>query len=148
MTTSRVSILLPLTCAALLSSGHGLTRRDSTPDEAAKAAASDLAAVNAAARAAYRAARERVLARSGPVVLFDGEDVVEVIRTLRPDVQVKGTDYTPETIPEAGEVRSYGGRLAVAGDPKAHSTTRLLEELRRGGGESPGSGGDGSGGRG
>lgn len=65
------------------------------------------------------------------VVLFDSRDVVPVIRALRPDVQVKGTDYTPETIPEASEVRSYGGRVAVAGDPKDHSTTALLEALGR-----------------
>jgi len=63
------------------------------------------------------------------VVLFDSKDVVPVIRSLRPDVQVKGTDYTPETIPEADEVRRYGGRVAVAGDPKDHSTTDLLARL-------------------
>jgi D-glycero-beta-D-manno-heptose 1-phosphate adenylyltransferase len=65
------------------------------------------------------------------VVVFDASDVVPVIRALRPDVQVKGTDYTPETIPEASEVARYGGRVAVAGDPKDHSTTRLVEELAR-----------------
>jgi rfaE bifunctional protein nucleotidyltransferase chain/domain len=63
------------------------------------------------------------------VVVFDSRDVVPVIRALRPDVQVKGTDYTPETIPEAAEVRAYGGRVAVAGDPKDHSTTELLSRL-------------------
>lgn len=65
------------------------------------------------------------------VVLFDARDVIGVIRALRPDVQVKGTDYTPETIPEAAEVQAYGGRVAVAGDPKDHSTTATLEALRR-----------------
>jgi len=63
------------------------------------------------------------------VVLFESRDVVPVIRALRPDVQVKGTDYTPETIPEADEVRRYGGRVAVAGDPKDHSTSDLLARL-------------------
>ncbi len=63
------------------------------------------------------------------VVLFDSRDVVPVIRALRPDVQVKGTDYTPETIPEAAEVRAHGGRVAVAGDAKRHSTTDLLGRL-------------------
>lgn len=63
------------------------------------------------------------------VVLFDSKDVVPVIRALRPDVQVKGTDYTPDTIPEAAEVRAYGGRVAVAGDPKDHSTTELIAKL-------------------
>jgi D-glycero-beta-D-manno-heptose 1-phosphate adenylyltransferase len=63
------------------------------------------------------------------VVLFRSRDVVPVIRALRPDVHVKGTDYTPETVPEAAEVRAYGGRVAVAGDPKRHSTTELVEKL-------------------
>jgi rfaE bifunctional protein nucleotidyltransferase chain/domain len=65
------------------------------------------------------------------VVLFDDADVVPIIRALRPDVQVKGTDYTPDTIPEAAEVRAYGGRVAVAGDPKDHSTTSILQALRK-----------------
>jgi len=65
------------------------------------------------------------------VVVFDTKDVVPVIRALRPDVHVKGTDYTPETIPEAAEVRAYGGRVAVAGDPKGHSTTELIGKLER-----------------
>ena len=63
------------------------------------------------------------------VVVFESADVVPVIRALRPDVQVKGTDYTPDAIPEADEVRAYGGRLAVAGDPKRHSTTDILTRL-------------------
>ncbi len=66
------------------------------------------------------------------VVLFDARDVVPVIRALRPDVHVKGTDYTPETIPEAAEVRAYGGRVAVAGDPKDHSTSDLIDRLAKG----------------
>jgi rfaE bifunctional protein nucleotidyltransferase chain/domain len=65
------------------------------------------------------------------VVLFSTRDVVPVIRALRPDVQVKGTDYTPDTVPEAAEVRSYGGRVAVAGDPKHHSTSELIDKLGR-----------------
>jgi len=65
------------------------------------------------------------------VVVFDSKDVVPIIRALEPDVQVKGTDYTPETIPEAKEVQRYGGRAAVAGDPKDHSTTAMLEALAK-----------------
>jgi rfaE bifunctional protein nucleotidyltransferase chain/domain len=80
---------------------------------------------------AERAEIVAALACVDHVVLFDAKDVVPVIRLLRPDVQVKGTDYTPETIPEASEVQSYGGRVAVAGDPKDHSTTATLEALRR-----------------
>ena len=79
---------------------------------------------------AERAEIVAALACVDHVVVFDTRDVVPVIRLLRPDVQVKGTDYTPDTIPEAAEVRSYGGRVAVAGDPKDHSTTALLEKLK------------------
>ncbi len=63
------------------------------------------------------------------VVLFEQDDVIEVIRALEPDVHVKGTDYTPETIPERAAVLAYGGQVAVAGDPKDHSTSDLLDRL-------------------
>lgn len=65
------------------------------------------------------------------VVIFDERDVRRVIRALKPDVHVKGTDYTPETIPERDEVLAYGGRVAVAGDPKNHSSTELEQRLKR-----------------
>lgn len=63
------------------------------------------------------------------VLVFDEPDVRGVIRALRPEVHVKGTDYTPEGIPERDEVQAYGGRVAVAGDPKDHSTTALAARL-------------------
>lgn len=66
------------------------------------------------------------------VLLFDEPDVRGVIRAVRPDVHVKGTDYTPEGIPERAEVEAYGGRVAIAGDPKDHSTTALAARLRGG----------------
>ena len=65
------------------------------------------------------------------VLVFDDPTVVAVIRALKPDVHVKGTDYTPETVPERAEVEAYGGRVAVAGDPKDHSTTDLVRRLGR-----------------
>jgi rfaE bifunctional protein nucleotidyltransferase chain/domain len=80
---------------------------------------------------AERAEIVAALACVDHVVLFGSRDVVPVIRALRPDVHVKGTDYTPETIPEADEVRAYGGRVAVAGDPKDHSTSELIAKLGR-----------------
>lgn len=80
---------------------------------------------------AERAEIVQALACVDHVVLFDSKDVVPVIRALQPDVHVKGTDYTPETIPEAAEVRAYGGRVAVAGDPKNHSTSDLIDRLAR-----------------
>jgi rfaE bifunctional protein nucleotidyltransferase chain/domain len=79
--------------------------------------------------AAERAEIVAGLACVDHVLVFDTRDVVPVIRALRPDVHVKGTDYTPETIPEAAEVRAYGGRVAVAGDPKGHSTTDTIGKL-------------------
>jgi rfaE bifunctional protein nucleotidyltransferase chain/domain len=66
------------------------------------------------------------------VVAFSELDVRRVIRTLRPDVHVKGTDYTPETVPERDEVLAYGGKVAVAGDSKDHSTTEIVDTLSKG----------------
>jgi rfaE bifunctional protein nucleotidyltransferase chain/domain len=80
---------------------------------------------------AERAELVAALACTDYVLVFDEPDVRAVIRALRPDVQVKGTDYTPETIPERAEVESYGGRVAVAGDPKDHSTTEIARRLKR-----------------
>ena len=65
------------------------------------------------------------------VVLFESRDVIPVIQALKPDVHVKGTDYTTETVPERAEVLAYGGRVAIAGDPKDHSTTELLGQLNK-----------------
>lgn len=78
---------------------------------------------------AERAEIVAALACVDHVVLFDSKDVVPVIRALRPDVHVKGTDYTPETIPERAEVERHGGRTAVAGDAKRHSTSEILARL-------------------
>jgi bifunctional ADP-heptose synthase (sugar kinase/adenylyltransferase) len=52
--------------------------------------------------------------------------------TLRPDVHCKGTDYTVETVPERDIVRRYGGRTAIVGDAKDHSTRDLLAQIREG----------------
>jgi D-glycero-beta-D-manno-heptose 1-phosphate adenylyltransferase len=76
-----------------------------------------------------RAELVAALACTDLVLVFDEPDVRAVIRALRPDIQVKGTDYTAQTIPERDEVLAYGGRVAVAGDPKDHSTTELLGRL-------------------
>jgi rfaE bifunctional protein nucleotidyltransferase chain/domain len=65
------------------------------------------------------------------VVLFNEDDVSALLRALRPDVHCKGTDYTPETVPERDVVKSYGGRIAIVGDPKGHDTRVLLEKVRR-----------------
>jgi rfaE bifunctional protein nucleotidyltransferase chain/domain len=64
------------------------------------------------------------------VVVFDEADARAVLRALRPHVHAKGTDYTPDSIPEKAEVEAWGGRVAVTGDPKAHSTSALVERLK------------------
>ncbi len=66
------------------------------------------------------------------VVIFDDPSVDRLLEFLRPDVHAKGTDYAPETVPERETVRSYGGRIAIVGDPKDHSTAVLIERLRQG----------------
>ena len=64
------------------------------------------------------------------VVVFHEDDVGRLLLTLRPDVHCKGTDYTPESVPERDVVRSYGGRVAIVGDPKDHDTRDLLARIR------------------
>ena len=60
-----------------------------------------------------------------------GEPTAErLLEALRPDVHVKGTDWTPETVPERHVVRAYGGRVEIAGDPKDHASSSLIERLR------------------
>ena len=63
------------------------------------------------------------------VVIFDDPTVDRLLHLLKPDVHCKGTDYTVETVPERETVRSYGGRVAIVGDPKDHSTRALLAKL-------------------
>jgi rfaE bifunctional protein nucleotidyltransferase chain/domain len=63
------------------------------------------------------------------VVIFDEDTVGPLLTALRPDVHCKGTDYTVETVPERAIVESYGGRTAICGDPKDHSTRDLLKRL-------------------
>jgi D-glycero-beta-D-manno-heptose 1-phosphate adenylyltransferase len=64
------------------------------------------------------------------VVVFEEDDVRALLLALRPDVHCKGTDYTEDTVPERDVVRSYGGRVAIVGDPKDHDTTALLARIR------------------
>jgi len=64
------------------------------------------------------------------VVVFEDDDVSRLLLTLKPDVHCKGTDYTPETVPERDVVRSYGGRVAIVGDPKSHDTRTILARIR------------------
>jgi rfaE bifunctional protein nucleotidyltransferase chain/domain len=72
------------------------------------------------------------------VVLFSDPDVNRLLRLLKPDVHCKGTDYTPETVPERETVLAYGGRIAIVGDPKDHSTRDLLARIKSSGTGTPG----------
>jgi rfaE bifunctional protein nucleotidyltransferase chain/domain len=67
------------------------------------------------------------------VVIFADRTVDRLLTMLTPDVHCKGTDYTVETVPERETVRAYGGRVAIVGDPKDHSTRELLARLSGGG---------------
>jgi rfaE bifunctional protein nucleotidyltransferase chain/domain len=63
------------------------------------------------------------------VVVFGDRTVEHLLRLLHPDVHCKGTDYTVDTVPERDVVREYGGRIAIVGDPKDHSTRDLLTRI-------------------
>jgi len=64
------------------------------------------------------------------VVLFGDRSVDRLLQAIKPDVHCKGTDYTVDTVPERDTVNAYGGRIAIVGDPKDHSTRDLVAKLR------------------
>jgi rfaE bifunctional protein nucleotidyltransferase chain/domain len=78
-----------------------------------------------------RATLVAALAAVDYVVIFDELDVKPLLREIHPDVHAKGTDYTPETVPERDLARLLGIRVAIVGDPKDHSTRDFLARLRR-----------------
>ena len=63
------------------------------------------------------------------VTIFDEPTVEQLLLALKPDVHAKGTDYTTDTVPEREVVRSYGGHVAIVGDPKDHSTSEIISRL-------------------
>ena len=63
------------------------------------------------------------------VTIFPEPTVEALLRAIRPDFHAKGTDYTEETVPERDVVRSYGGRVAIVGDPKDHSSTEMIKRV-------------------
>lgn len=64
------------------------------------------------------------------VTIFPEPTVTELLLAMKPDVHAKGTDYTAETVPERDVVRSYGGSVAIVGDPKNHSTSEIIARLK------------------
>ncbi len=65
------------------------------------------------------------------VTIFHEDSPVRLLELLKPDVHCKGTDYTADTVPERDAVLEYGGKVVIVGDPKDHSTTEMLERIRR-----------------
>src|SRR6266571_4964136 len=63
------------------------------------------------------------------VTIFDEPTVETLLLALKPDIHAKGTDYTEETVPERAAVLSYGGRVAIVGDEKEHSTSQMIDRL-------------------
>jgi rfaE bifunctional protein nucleotidyltransferase chain/domain len=68
------------------------------------------------------------LAAVDAVVIFPEIDVRAIIGEIRPDVQAKGTDYTPDSVPERDVVAEYGGRVEIVGDAKNHSTSEIIRK--------------------
>lgn len=66
------------------------------------------------------------------LMVFDDLTVDRLLLALKPDIHAKGTDYTAETVPEKDTVISYGGRIAIVGDPKDHSTRNFLASIKSG----------------
>ncbi|MGI9105284.1 MAG: adenylyltransferase/cytidyltransferase family protein [Pyrinomonadaceae bacterium] len=65
------------------------------------------------------------------VTIFPEPTVETLLLAIRPDIHAKGTDYTTDTVPEREVVRSYGGRVAIVGDAKDHSSSQMLIRLNR-----------------
>ena len=63
------------------------------------------------------------------VTIFNEPTVETLLLLLQPDIHAKGTDYSEDTVPERDVVRSYGGRIAIVGDPKDHSTSAILSRI-------------------
>lgn len=61
------------------------------------------------------------------IVIFKESNVEKILLSLRPDIHVKGSDYTEETVPEKDTVKRYGGKVAIAGGPKVWSTSELIK---------------------
>jgi D-beta-D-heptose 7-phosphate kinase/D-beta-D-heptose 1-phosphate adenosyltransferase len=63
------------------------------------------------------------------VVIFEQDTPLELILTLRPDVLVKGGDYTPDSVVGRREVEGWGGELLIVPLTPGQSTTSIIEKL-------------------
>ena len=64
------------------------------------------------------------------VTIFHDKSPARLLQVLKPDFQCKGTDYTPDSVPEADVVKGYGGKVVIVGDPKDHSTTAIIRRMK------------------
>jgi rfaE bifunctional protein nucleotidyltransferase chain/domain len=80
--------------------------------------------------AAERAEVLQALRAVDHVVVFDEDTADALVAAIRPEVHAKGTDYTPDTVPERETVRRHGGRVVIVGDPKDHATRDLIARIR------------------
>jgi D-glycero-beta-D-manno-heptose 1-phosphate adenylyltransferase len=71
------------------------------------------------------------LADVDAVVIFREPDVRTLVREIRPDFHAKGTDYSPDNVPERDTVFECGGKIRIVGDPKHHSATEIMERRER-----------------
>ena len=78
---------------------------------------------------ADRAAILDALASVDLVVVFDEETPAEIVKTLIPDVLVKGGDYTPETIVGADTVTANGGEVKIIPFRSGQSTSIIIEKI-------------------
>jgi len=78
--------------------------------------------------------RARVLAALASVdavTVFEAETPIDLIRSLRPDVLVKGGDYTIETVVGADDLLSWGGRVEIVPIVPGYSTTRTIARMNK-----------------
>jgi len=65
------------------------------------------------------------------VTLFSERNVENILLKLKPDIHAKGSDYTQDNVPERETVKSYGGRIAITGDPKDHSSKDIIKKISK-----------------
>jgi rfaE bifunctional protein nucleotidyltransferase chain/domain len=63
------------------------------------------------------------------VVIFSEPNVERLLLSLKPDIHVKGSDYSEDTVPERETVKAYGGKVSIAGGPKIRDTSKIIERI-------------------
>ena len=65
------------------------------------------------------------------VIIFDDDTADTLLRTLQPEIYVKGGDYAHKTLPERPTVEAYGGKVALIEYLPGHSTSELIARIKR-----------------